>query len=111
MFDSVLVISFGGPNGPAARVGAATDFAIPVRLKTQVDFWIGVFATYGKRQVVIHDTERLDRVYSVLDFSDLMIFSMALPNLVGVVLLSGRVRRALDDYWRRYRAGEFQPRR
>jgi AGCS family alanine or glycine:cation symporter len=47
---------------------------------------------------------------NVLDFSDLMIFSMALPNLVGVVLLSGRVRRALDDYWRRYRAGGFQPR-
>ena len=48
---------------------------------------------------------------NVLDFSDLMIFSMALPNLVGVVLLSGRVSRALDDYWRRYRAGEFKPRR
>ncbi|MBX9787286.1 MAG: alanine:cation symporter family protein [Pirellulales bacterium] len=46
----------------------------------------------------------------VLEFSDLMIFSMAIPNLVGVVLLSGRVRRALDAYWRRYRAGEFQPR-
>ncbi|MGD9648815.1 MAG: alanine/glycine:cation symporter family protein [Pirellulales bacterium] len=45
----------------------------------------------------------------VLDFSDLMIFGMALPNLAGVVLLSGRVRRALDSYWRRYRAGEFKP--
>jgi peptidoglycan lytic transglycosylase D len=56
---------------PAPRAFAATDFAIPARLKTQVDFWINVFATYGQRQVVIHDTERLDRIYSVLDFSDL----------------------------------------
>ncbi|MCA9103433.1 MAG: alanine:cation symporter family protein [Planctomycetales bacterium] len=43
---------------------------------------------------------------NVLDFSDLMILSMGLPNILGVVLLSGRVRRALDDYWGRYRAGE-----
>lgn len=56
---------------PAPRAAAATDFSIPERLKTQVDFWISIFATYGKRQVVIHDTERLDRIYSVLDFSDL----------------------------------------
>jgi AGCS family alanine or glycine:cation symporter len=47
----------------------------------------------------------------VLDFSDLMIFSMAIPNLIGAYLLGGQVRCALDDYWRRYQAGEFQPRR
>lgn len=46
----------------------------------------------------------------ILEFSDLMIFSMALPNLVGIYVLSGKVRHALDDYWARYRAGEFEPR-
>jgi AGCS family alanine or glycine:cation symporter len=45
---------------------------------------------------------------NVLDFSDLMILSMGLPNILGVILLSGRVRRALDDYWQRYRAGEVK---
>jgi AGCS family alanine or glycine:cation symporter len=44
---------------------------------------------------------------NVLDFGDLMILGMALPNLIGVYLLSGRVRSALDEYWTRYRAGEF----
>ncbi|MFH1268884.1 MAG: alanine/glycine:cation symporter family protein [Planctomycetota bacterium] len=39
---------------------------------------------------------------SVLGFSDLMILSMAFPNIAGAVLLSGKVRSALDDYWRRY---------
>ena len=43
----------------------------------------------------------------VLDFSDLMIFGMAIPNLLGVFLLSGVVKRALDDYWGRYRSGEL----
>ena len=47
---------------------------------------------------------------NVLDFSDLMILSMAFPNILGVALLSGQIRRALDDYWRRYKAGEMEPR-
>lgn len=45
---------------------------------------------------------------NILDFSDLMILSMAFPNILGVVLLSGRVRRDLDHYWRRLKAGEFK---
>lgn len=35
---------------------------------------------------------------NVLDFSDLMILGMAFPNILGVALLSGKVRRALDKY-------------
>jgi AGCS family alanine or glycine:cation symporter len=46
---------------------------------------------------------------AVLDFGDLMILGMAFPNLIGVFLLSGRVKTMLDDYWIRLRAGEFEP--
>jgi AGCS family alanine or glycine:cation symporter len=45
--------------------------------------------------------------HAVIDFGDMMILGMAFPNLVGVVLLSGRVKRDLDRYLRRLRAGEF----
>ncbi len=45
---------------------------------------------------------------NVKEFSDLMILSMAFPNILGVVLLSGKVRRRLDDYWSRYKAGELE---
>ncbi len=45
---------------------------------------------------------------NVLEFSDLMILSMAFPNILGVMLLSGRIRQALDVYWNRYKAGEFK---
>ncbi len=45
---------------------------------------------------------------AVLDFGDLMILGMAFPNLVGVVLASGTVARALDDYRARLRAGAFE---
>jgi membrane-bound lytic murein transglycosylase D len=68
---AVVAIALLATASLAVPRAAASDFAIPARLKTQVDFWIRVFTAYGKRQVVIHDTERLDRIYSVLDFSDL----------------------------------------
>ncbi|QDU79972.1 Amino-acid carrier protein AlsT [Polystyrenella longa] len=45
---------------------------------------------------------------SVLDFSDMMILSMAFPNILGVVILAPKVKRDLADYWRRYKAGEFK---
>ena len=44
----------------------------------------------------------------VIEFSDLMILGMAFPNLAGVVLLSGQVKRELDRYWGKLRAGEFE---
>jgi AGCS family alanine or glycine:cation symporter len=44
---------------------------------------------------------------NVLDFGDLMIFGMAVPNIIGVVLLSGKVRKDLDAYWAKLRSGEF----
>ena len=37
-----------------------------------------------------------------------MILGMALPNLVGVYLLHGKVRAALDEYWGNFKAGELQ---
>lgn len=44
---------------------------------------------------------------NVLEFGDLMILGMSLPNLIGVYLLHGKVKASLDDYWQRYKAGEF----
>jgi AGCS family alanine or glycine:cation symporter len=46
---------------------------------------------------------------SVLDFGDYMILGMAFPNILGVVLLSGVVKRALDDYMARLASGEIAP--
>lgn len=45
---------------------------------------------------------------NILDFGDLMILGMTLPNLIGVYLLHGKVRVALDDYWGRLRSGELK---
>lgn len=42
-----------------------------------------------------------------LAFSDLMILSMSFPNMLGLIIMSGVVKRALDEYWTSYQAGEF----
>jgi alanine or glycine:cation symporter, AGCS family len=38
---------------------------------------------------------------TVIDFSDLMMFSMAIPNMIGAVLLSPKLASMLSDYLRR----------
>ncbi|MCB9778296.1 MAG: alanine:cation symporter family protein [Alphaproteobacteria bacterium] len=46
---------------------------------------------------------------NVLDFSDLMVLGMAFPNILGLLLLSGKVKAALDDYWSRLKSGTTLP--
>jgi membrane-bound lytic murein transglycosylase D len=43
----------------------------PAGLHHQVEFWKNVFATYSRRQVVLHDALHLNRIYEVLDFRPL----------------------------------------
>jgi AGCS family alanine or glycine:cation symporter len=43
----------------------------------------------------------------VLEFGDLMILGMAIPNLLGVYILHGKVKAELDGYWAKYKAGEL----
>ncbi len=45
---------------------------------------------------------------NVLDFGDLMILGMAFPNLVGVYLLHGKVKRELNEYWDKYKSGQLK---
>lgn len=43
----------------------------------------------------------------ILEFSDLLILSMALPNILGLYLLSGKVKGELDDYLTRLKSGKI----
>ncbi|MFP8879914.1 MAG: alanine/glycine:cation symporter family protein [Myxococcota bacterium] len=44
---------------------------------------------------------------AVIDFGDMMILGMAFPNLIGVYLLSGRIKTELDSYLGKLEAGDF----
>jgi len=45
---------------------------------------------------------------NILDYGDLMILSMGVPNILGLVLLSGLVKRRLDTYMSALRSGEMK---
>jgi len=43
----------------------------------------------------------------VVDFSDAMLLTMALPNIFGGVVLAGLVKRELKAYWARHKSGQM----
>ena len=46
-------------------------------------------------------------IMAVMDFSDMMILAMAFPNLVGLYILAPELKRDMDDYWTRLKAGKL----
>lgn len=43
----------------------------------------------------------------VIGFSDLMLLSMAMPNIIGMTFLSGEIKVLIDQYWKQYKSKEF----
>ncbi|MEM8781081.1 MAG: alanine:cation symporter family protein, partial [Cyanobacteria bacterium P01_G01_bin.49] len=68
--------------------------------------WVYVF---GKPSTIIFKLLFLSCIFigsvvnlgTVVDFSDMMLLTLAIPNLLGCILLSGKVAQALKDYWQR----------
>ena len=66
--------------------------------------WTYVF---GKRSAIVFKSFFLICIFigavvnlgAVVDFSDMMLLTLAVPNLLGCMLLSGKVANALKDYW------------
>lgn len=46
-------------------------FRIPRNLQHEVMFWKNIYSVYDRNQVVIHDPNHLERVYEVVDLSDI----------------------------------------
>ena len=45
---------------------------------------------------------------SILDFSDMMLLSMAFPNIIGSIILAPAVLPLVKDYVQRLKSGEMQ---
>jgi AGCS family alanine or glycine:cation symporter len=46
---------------------------------------------------------------SVLDFADMVLLTLAFPNIIGMALISKKVKVMADDYVARLRSGEMKP--
>ena len=44
---------------------------------------------------------------AVLDFSDMMILAMSFPNIIGLYIMSGEVKKDLNDYFLKLKKGEL----
>jgi alanine or glycine:cation symporter, AGCS family len=44
---------------------------------------------------------------AVLDFSDMMILAMSFPNIIGLYIMSGEVKKDLDEYQRKLKSGQL----
>ncbi len=69
---TALIITSLGLSHVARAHASAADFPQPPSLRVAISFWKNVFGKYSEHQIVIHDTEHLGRVYSVLDYRDLV---------------------------------------
>lgn len=89
-YSTILSWSYYGERSWAYLFGTSTTFVYKILMLNCVV--IGAVVNLG----------------SVLDFSDIMMLSMAFPNILGLYLLAPIVKRELVDYWARYKAGEFE---
>ena len=46
---------------------------------------------------------------NILGFSDIMILGMSFPNILGLYILSGKVRGNLDEYMEKLKSGKIKP--
>jgi len=49
----------------------------------------------------------VENLGNLINLSDMLMLGMALPNLVGLYLLGGNVKKALDEYTKKLKAGEL----
>ena len=62
---------------------------------------------YNYLVVILIVVGAVSQMRVIISFCDLAFAFMAFPTMISALLLSGRVRRAAADYFRRYKNGEF----
>ncbi|MFO7889743.1 MAG: lytic transglycosylase domain-containing protein [bacterium] len=54
-----------------AASGVDTEFfPVPRTMRLQVQFWINIFTRYSKHQYIIHDIQKPEKIYRVVDIRD-----------------------------------------
>lgn len=74
---------------------AAENFPLYPSIKANVKFWEDIYSRYTTRQGVIHDTDNLSRVYTVVDLVDWETATAAQINSDRVKAAKDRIREIL----------------
>lgn len=46
-------------------------------------------------------------IYTVMEFSDMMILAMAIPNIFGLFIMAPEIKKDLNIYWHKLKSGEL----
>ena len=46
-------------------------------------------------------------ILTVMEFSDMMILAMAIPNLFGLFIMAPEIKSDLNIYWKKLKSGEL----
>ncbi|MEO5596843.1 MAG: alanine:cation symporter family protein, partial [Lysobacteraceae bacterium] len=91
-FSTMLAWSYYGEKSATYLFGESKPVAIGYKLLFCAFIVVGAASNLG----------------AVTDFSDAMIFVMALPNVIGLYLLAPVVKRELASYLARVHSGEIR---
>ncbi|MBN1251912.1 MAG: amino acid carrier protein [Bacteroidales bacterium] len=94
-FSTMISWSYYGLNGFKFLFGRFIK-----NKKTIANIYFAIFLIF----IIIGSSSSLG---AVLDFSDMAILSMAFPNILGLLILSGEVRKDMKSYFKRIKSGEI----
>lgn len=95
-FSTMISWSYYGLNGFKYLFGKYIK-----NEKLLKNIYFGIFLIF----IVVGSSSHLG---AVLDFADMMILSMAFPNIFGLFILAGEVKNDLKDYLARVKSGEIK---
>jgi len=99
-FSTLISWSYYGQKGFDYLFGGYSERLFKTRKISDTIFQL-IFLT----AIIIGASSSLN---AVMDFSDMMILCMALPNIIGLLILAPEVKRDLKDYWKRLKNGEIK---
>ncbi len=91
-FSTMLSWSYYGLKGWTYLFGESQTAEVIFKL---------IFCSFGAIGCMV-------QLSAVLDFSDALVFVIALPNVIGLYLLAPTIRKELKDYQRRLKSGEIK---
>ena len=99
-FSTMISWSYYGLKGFDYLVGNLSEKLFGSRDVAKYTYFT-IFLTF----IVIGSASNLG---SVIAFSDMMILSMAFPNIIGLLILMPEVKQDLADYWSKLKSGEIK---
>ncbi len=99
-FSTLISWSYYGQKGFDYLFGGYSERFFKTRKISDTIFQL-IFLT----AIIIGASSSLN---AVMDFSDMMILCMALPNIIGLLILAPEVKRDLNNYWKRLKCGEIR---